>query len=185
MKFLLRAVAAAAVILLALKLFAAPMLRPPHPREAEIAAFTREIAPIQASEVRALLQEGDGSPRLVFVYASWCGYCKQFMPVLAEAIRGGRLAGFQLLFLSSDRNFHALSELLVAGGYRGLFTPYVVKQSSVNTLQKALAGFGMHYEEVIPYFALLDSEGKLLHQVTGVIGKEEFLTLVEEARNKQ
>jgi thiol-disulfide isomerase/thioredoxin len=184
MKFFFRAVLVAGFVMFVLKFLVAPFVIPPDPKAPLIREYVHQIVPVQATEVRDKLVQMHGKPTMVFVYASWCSFCKQIFPSVVTLMRAKELDAFNMMFISLDSRFSALSEFVVKSEYEGLFTPYILKQSSVNTLEASLQGLGGSYNGTIPYMAFFNADGKLVAENLGVVDKQALLTNIEKAQAK-
>ena len=99
-----------------------PLIQPPDPQAPEIAQAARAIVSVPAGDVPALLRDAKSKPTLAFVYAAWCGYCRQMMPDMVGLLREGKFGHMNVRFLSVDTDFKALARYLVKNGYYSLFT---------------------------------------------------------------
>jgi thiol-disulfide isomerase/thioredoxin len=164
-----------------------PMIQPPAPdappRE-KVVAVSEQIITIRASEVASLLRNDSGKSSLVFVYASWCAYCKQMMPDLVDLVRGNQLSQVNLLFLSVDNRKLQLATYIAQYGYEDTFTPYMVKGSAVNSLADVLKSVGGSYNGAIPYIASISSNGRLLGEDFGLITRSRILDLANLNANQ-
>ncbi len=108
-RILVDALFVAVIILISVVILAQPDL--PLPNKVGSAVNNAEAATLSPDGVASLDSNGlmnkiiatDGRPTLLFVYASWCGYCKKQYPVLDDLARkyGQK---FNYVPLSLDKN---------------------------------------------------------------------------------
>jgi thiol-disulfide isomerase/thioredoxin len=149
-----------------------PLIQPPAPDmppQEKIEAVTRQIVTMRASEVAPLLRPQNQKNTFVFVYASWCAYCRQVMPDLVDLSRRGDLSHVNLLFLSIDNRQLKLATYIAQYGYQDSFTPYMVKGSAVNSLENVLSATGATYRGAIPYMAVVSPAGRVLGEEIGLV----------------
>lgn len=174
--FVMKSLVLALFIMFILKL-AAPHIVPPDPKDAEIASFARDLKPLMAREVVDRLRRSDGKPTMLFVYASWCGACRSFMPDVVEVMEEGGLDHVETMFLSIDRKTGNLSRYLVRSGNYTRFTPYVVEPLSSVYLEDVLGVTGSSYNGTIPYIGFFDASGAVVAQSIGGVGTDRLLAM--------
>jgi len=149
-----------------------PLIQPPAPDmppQEKIEAAAKKVVTIRASEVAAMLRNNQNKPTLVYVYASWCGFCRQVMPSLINLARNQQLGDLNLLFLSIDNRHLKLATYLAQYDYQNDFTPYMVKGSAVNSLENVLSATGATYRGAIPYMAVVSPTGRVLGEEIGLV----------------
>jgi thiol-disulfide isomerase/thioredoxin len=146
---------------------------------------TERLNSIRASDVRPLLKDPGGKPTMLFVYASWCGYCKRLMPNVVSRLRNKEMDHLNVVFVSIDTNLQSLAQYLANAGYGQDFTPYVVKRNPANKLRDALKATGSGYIGNIPYLAFYDNQGKLLTEMSGIPRAGELFVTINELRPKE
>lgn len=143
-----------------------PLITPPDPREPEVRALMQEMITVSPAEVKARL-ESSTKPTLLFIYASWCGYCRQIMPELMEMEKAGKFAHLNLFFLSIDSERRKPAIYLVHSNYAKRFTPYIIKEwQGGSVLGNALQALGSSYDGAIPYIALFN-KNKIIAELAG------------------
>ncbi len=132
-----------------------------------VSKFVNDIQPLRSADVIPLIKPANSKPTFFYIYASWCPYCRKLMPKVVEIIIDGTLKDFNVVMLSSDNDFFRLGNYLVAGNYAGKFTPYLLKRSNVQPLDKLLGQMGSSFDGRIPYAAVFDANGKLVSETLG------------------
>ena len=168
--FVISSLAFALLILAALNVLK-PVIAP-DAREPELRALQREIIYVKAGELPARLKSAQGRDSFLFVYASWCGICRQVMPQLIAHMREGNLDAYNIIMLSVDSKPRDFAAYMVRTGYRGFYTPYVLDQSPFNPLKDTLRKLGSSYDNEIPYAATFDSQGRLIDEMGGISIRE-------------
>ncbi len=157
-----------------------PLIQPPEPdtpsRE-RVQQANDKIVVLRASEVAPMLRDSHGRNSLVFVYTSWCGFCKQMMPDLVDLLKRGKLGDTQVYFLSLDSRRLQLAEYLARHGYDEQFQPFQVKSSAVNSLEDVLAAGGANYQGPIPYIASFSAQGRMLGEEVGLVSSARIIDL--------
>jgi thiol-disulfide isomerase/thioredoxin len=146
---------------------------------------TERLNSIRASDVLPLLKDANGRPTMLFVYASWCGYCKRLMPNVVSKLRSNQLEHMNVVFLSVDTKLTALAQYLASAGYADAFTPYVVKRNPANKLRDALQSTGSNYAGQIPYLAFYDTQGKLVSEIQGIPRAGDLIAAINEFKTKK
>lgn len=103
---------------------------------------------------------GPGRPRLVNFWASWCGPCREEMPVLAAFAAGQGSQGVQVIGVALDEPEPARAFAReMAVDFLLLVQPAGPADSSVQLGNR---------RGVLPYTVLLDADGRLLKTHLGV-----------------
>lgn len=157
----------------------APLVDPNRDRITEV---TRSIVPVNAKEVAMRLADEKGRPTLLFIYASWCGYCKHVMPEIMGLKKEKKLEKVNTVFLSLDEKRRMLGQYLFTQDYQGLFTPYVLLPQAGVSLVHALRAREGSFNGAIPYTAVFDAGGALLSEDNGVIDRERLLDMLSATR---
>lgn len=167
------------LLLMAIMQAVAPLLEPADVRAKWMAETDARIVPLAANDVPYMLHSRD-KKTLLFVYASWCRYCRQVMPQMMDLSEDGSLDKVRLLWISIDKDRTALARYL-ASYHRPLrFTPYQLAGGKTETLTDALMPLDSSYNGGIPYMALFDTEGRLVARLAGIVGRSDILTLVSQ-----
>jgi thiol-disulfide isomerase/thioredoxin len=117
----------------------------------------------------------DGKPTLLFVYASWCPYCKQQFDVL-EQMTSPELA---ITYASLDEDAHALSAYLIARYPDMPFTPYLVRNRY--SFDAALDAYGFNADGGIPHLMVFDANGKPVQEFKGLTSEQKLRAALAKA----
>ena len=131
-------------------------------RPASLPCLTRDGAAVQVSAVH-------GRPEVINIWASWCGPCKQEIPLLQ---RMHVLAGSSVLFLGvdvRDKQAHALSFLHDQGA------TYPQAFDSTGSFPISLRMYG------VPDTLVVDGTGHIVYRVAGPITEAELRSALTKA----
>ncbi len=122
----------------------------------------------------------NGKPTLLFIYATWCPYCRQQFPVVTDIIKryGSKI---NVVALSIDQEADTLSSFLAKKPQPLPFTPYIAPKTGSTAYMVMLQEAGGHFSGSIPYTALFKADGTLTTQLPGLTMKEEFEAAVKSA----
>jgi thiol-disulfide isomerase/thioredoxin len=130
-----------------------PLLLPKIPEETMQTVINRmaELSPQAVTEKLTVAEK----PVLLFVYASWCSYCREALPELLKIQEEGKMKGVEPIFLSIDEDRRKLAAYLIRSHYTERFTSYVMAPDQKGwPLIRALEGLSSHYNGGLPYIAL-------------------------------
>lgn len=138
--------------------------------ENEVHQFAMQIEEITPSKIEEELNKS-GKPTLMFMYASWCTYCKKLMANITSLKNEGKIDDINFLPISVDRRKTELSRYLLKYNYDKLFTPYIIDDSNERELKRIIINKGGNYTPSIPYSVIFDIKGNVIEEINGVIGK--------------
>lgn len=172
-RFLLNALLIAAVIALIMKWTGAPVLmasRANIEATPELTAYAETIQLVDAKQLDRIISQSSGKGTVLFVYTSWCGYCKKQFPIIEELMNeyGDKI---QFIALSMDRDKLALADFLSQRKLPSGFVRYIF---SGGLLSELLHSHGITYSGGIPFIALIDTQGKARDAFLGLTGKEKL-----------
>ncbi|GEM_PF-2782501 len=127
-------------------------------------AHAQTLTTLNMQQLDAVL--GKGGPSMLYVFASWCPYCRQQTPIL-EGFLSERSPDMTVLAISIDQDAVALADYLL-GQPTLSFHPQLLGDQAV-ALRDRLAKAGAQYTGSIPYTAFFNSDGKMVAQVTGLV----------------
>jgi len=152
------------ISLLLMMIFAAPVqsanvLSPRYSsQKSSSLTSSARIYDIRPSEVARYIKK-QPQKKLVYVYASWCPYCKRIFP---EIIKMGQ-KGVKVIAFSVDSERHDLERYLASYG-RSVAFPTLRVKNGPNSIGSALAQAGLSYPGTVPYMAVIDKNNKILLQ---------------------
>ncbi len=162
MRFLLNAIMIAVVVWLALRVMHQPILLA---RQTVDPATIPNAAPlIGTAELEQLLHTGQ-KETVLFVYTSWCTFCKKQFPIMDDFARN--TPSIQIIGFSLDKDMQALASYLSAKSAPPAFKTF--QYNGAGSFAGYLKNKGSNFNGGIPYIAVFDRNGKLVKQATGVM----------------
>ncbi|MEK6746499.1 MAG: thioredoxin fold domain-containing protein [Pseudomonadota bacterium] len=149
--------------------------------ENEVHQFATQIEQISAEKIKEKL--GNGKPTFLFMYASWCSYCKKLMTNITSLKNEGKINEINFLPISVDKQKTKLSHYLLQRDYNKLFTPYIIDNNTEKELENIVAEKGGNYSPSIPYSIIFDANGNAVEEINGTIDKEILLEKLNYAKN--
>lgn len=115
-----------------------------------------------------ILSENTGKPTLLFVYASWCPYCKQQFTTLNALQTGYPQEQLTIVYSALDKDVYGLSQFLMERYPQQPFTPYHVPAPAREAFDTKLTSYGFTPDGGIPHLFLFDAKGKPLQEFKGL-----------------
>lgn len=112
--------------------------------------------PLASGDGSFRLEEAQGKPVLLEVFASWCGACKRAAPMVDRAYRQAQKNGYVFVGVSVDDNADAARQ---ARANWPIDYPVVVDDGQVQR------GYAV---SLLPTFVLIDKSGTIKHVSAGV-----------------
>lgn len=173
--------AVASLVVMGLMHMMAPRIPSKPPADPKMTSDTlARLVPLSALDLREKIAARE--PTLLFIYTSWCPYCRQALPNLVGLKEKDILKNTHVLFVSLDKKKHDLAEYLARENYQDAFTPYIFKYSEHDLLIDMLQRKQSHFSGSIPY-AVLFHKGKFVAE-TDSRGNWDALLSAVEALNK-
>jgi thiol-disulfide isomerase/thioredoxin len=134
-----------------------------------------KVHPITVSQLETIMKT-DKKPTLVFIYASWCPYCRQQFPIITglQAEYGEKL---NVVATSIDRTEGELQEFVNAQQPLP-FAPYYVPAKENGMFRDWLGRSGADFQGGIPYSVLFDANGKLVTSFPGLTQADAFKSAI-------
>lgn len=174
MRGALRITLAACVVMFVLLYFIDPMLQNSSNHN-KVQQFANVIEPITAPQILEKVKASQGTPVVMMVYASWCGYCRQVMPRMMKLMRERKEDSlFNVLFVSVDKDMMDLGNYLVKEQYDMVFTPYIAQTTNFRKFKDVLQRAGLKYDGRIPFIAIIDGSGSVRYQGTGNVSLQKL-----------
>lgn len=146
-----------------------------EPKLEDVKRIESRIVTLEPTQLAAMLKSE--KPVMLVAYASWCPYCREIMPIVAQMIRNHELDGVTPLFVSLDVEPRPLSRYLVHGGYDKIFSPYVVDHGLSRRISTAMEPSGSHFSGVIPYIGFFDKNGIVQAESVGVVNRSRLMAM--------
>jgi thiol-disulfide isomerase/thioredoxin len=152
----------------------------PIPREnrpaPQAVSFPEGIETVNSAKLLGLAAAPSSRGLVINVWASWCGSCRQEVPMLL-ALRD-KLAGrgVELVFVSADEPQSFAKVVELARSWNVRLPAYVVAPGTLGNFKRALSP---DWRGGIPATFLIDTQGKLRHFWEGPILEEEIAPIVE------
>lgn len=179
-KFIIHSVVFALMFLAFLHAFE-PVIAP-DPREPEVRALAKTLVVVPPETLQERFVSSE-KPTLLFVYASWCGYCQQVLPYLLQLKEEGRLDHVNPLFLSLDGDKRKLAIYLVHAEYANKYTHYIIPEWNGDATRDALQKLGSRFNGAIPYIALFNKD-KPVAEILGLAKGDRLQKLLQHADKK-
>lgn len=109
--------------------------------------------------------ENSSQPFTLFVFASWCPYCKQQIELFNQLLPGQRAQLPKILAVSIDADPEAFSRFMAT--YSGLFFETRLYQGKAS-LETLLHNYASEFNGGIPYLAVFQNK-KIIKQYNGLI----------------
>ena len=141
----------------------------PNPLDAQ--ALPSNVKPINLDEIKSFVSAD--SPKIIFLYASWCPYCKKQMSGFAYFI--DQYPTDDIIAISTERDAEDFSDY-VRNSKSFPFTPYIYtgKEDLASYIKKA----GGSFSGGIPYFAVFH-KGKFKQDFIGLTHPEELAKAIQ------
>jgi thiol-disulfide isomerase/thioredoxin len=144
-----------------------PAAYPDCPYTGSTARYVRDV---RASDLRSEVRRSSGCLTLVSIWGAWCSSCRGYYPhavALAEKYRDDGLAFHSF---ATDRDPGVLNDFLNAqprttGTLR-------IKPWKKGELGEAVDAFGARYGDKVPFYALLDRDGRVIVQGSADVFRE-------------
>jgi len=154
----------------------------PVPREnrpnakASTVSVPEGIETVDAAKLLGLAAAPSSRGLVINVWASWCGSCRQEVPMLLALREKFAARGVGMLFVSADepQDFAKVADL--ARSWNVGLPAYVVSPGTLGNFKRALSP---DWRGGIPATFLVDAQGKLRHFWEGPILEEEIAPIVE------
>ena len=127
-------------------------------------AVDGRIRTVPVDSIGDLLEERRGCLVLLEVYASWCPNCRRVFPMVSEMASRYREYGVRVVALSTDEDLGRLRSFLATQTVE--LPVFWVPPSEPGELTAALEAIGARFDQGIPFFALIDPDGRPLPSVT-------------------
>lgn len=137
----------------------------------EAPAFVLPV--IHNGEVGSRLELGGlrGSPVLIDFWATWCGPCNMQTPILDRLSRRYQGKGLKVVGVNVIDDDHALAKRYAES--KGLSYPIVVDDKGLTQREYGVRG--------LPSLILIDRDGKILHQTSGLVDEATLDRMIREA----
>ncbi len=127
--------------------------------------YSRPIA-ISPSDVINQIDNNKGKPILLYIYATWCGICKQQLPIINEISRKFQNTDLKIISVAIDKNIDDADLQNHLQYYQNIyFQPQYLVYS--DGLGDFLGKKGVKYNKIIPLTALIDRDGTIRTRFTG------------------
>lgn len=148
---------------------------------AEVKTYAEQkLVPMDGAHFRDLAAATKGKPMLMFVYASWCPWCKKQFPMV-KALQQRFGDDIHIAYVSIDDDAYALSRFLMKEYPKPEFTPYHVSEESRSDFYGTLADHGFTHSGSIPYLILTDKNGGRAAEFRGLTEISVLLEAIKKA----
>lgn len=137
-----------------------------------------KIVELNGENIGRMIESRKGKPQLIFVYASWCPYCKRQFSTI-NRLHSTYQDTVAIDYISVDDDKYALADFLQRYYADLPFTPYHSALDNREAFIAALQQRGMKISGAIPYMAVLDNEGKLVREFEGLKDMQELTAVID------
>ena len=116
-------------------------------------------------------EDYDGKVLVINFWASWCGPCREEMPILVDLQKKYGDRGLQIIGIALD-NLEAVKAFAVS---YGVDYPLLLGEPAATRLGMQLG----NKIGGIPYTIVVDRNGKVVHQIAGLVEKDSLLPEIE------
>lgn len=115
-----------------------------------------------------ILAKNAGKPTLLFVYASWCPYCKKQFPMLKALQARYPQEQLAIEYIALDKDAYDLSRFLMDTYPQLPFTPYHVTVDTHPVFDAALENYGFTPDGAIPHLLLFNGKKQPVKEFKGL-----------------
>lgn len=142
---------------------------------------TRQLVPMDGQRFRDVMAEARGKPVLMFIYASWCPWCKKQFPMV-EALERRFSKELHVAYIAIDKDALALSRYLMEHyPTPPPFTAYHVAPEHIGDFYGTLANHGFTHSGTVPYLILADRDGRRAEEFRGLTDIPTLLQAIRKA----
>jgi thiol-disulfide isomerase/thioredoxin len=127
--------------------------------------YNQPIA-ILPNDILSQIDDNLGKPILLYVYTTWCGICKQQLPIINEMARKFQNTDLKVISVAIDRNIDGASLMNYLEYYKNIyFKPeYLIYNDGLSDLLKTK---NIRYNRIIPLTVLIGRTGEVETRFTG------------------
>ncbi len=147
----------------------------------------KKSSPVTPSDIINQIDGNYGNPTLLYIYTTWCGICKQQMPVVNEIARKFQNTDLKVISVAIDKNIDAQSISKYLEFYKNIYSQpqYLTYNDGLADLLKQK---NIKYNKIIPLTVLIDRQGEIALRFTGYknensVSKKIIKTLIENDKN--
>lgn len=126
--------------------------------------IAEHVVTMDGDKLRTAVKQN--GPTLLFVYASWCPYCKKQIGEFAQLQRQRGGEPLQIIYASLDSDIHALATFMMQQHPNADFTPYHVQNGY--SFGNALKEYGFTPDGGVPHLMLFGKDGKPITEFKGL-----------------
>ncbi|SFJ05424.1 TlpA family protein disulfide reductase [Thermoflavimicrobium dichotomicum] len=126
------------------------------------------------------LYKNNGKPTFLNFWASWCGPCKNEMPLIEEAYKKYKdQVNFLMVNATAFDNEQKMKEYLKQNGFTFpvLLDPYQEKYVTISQTHYGVMGFPMTF--------IIDEQGRIVYKHTGEMNKEVIDDIMQRLSSKK
>lgn len=138
----------------------------------EAYAYRSEITNVTPDMVSTILGAPEqAKAKLVFIFTSWCPYCKKQLPSILELAQDYSPDQVEFVFLSVERDILKLSGYMGEHYADNPHPPYFLLTESHEPFAEAMLALGSQFRGGIPHILLLAKSGKMVAEFGGIVDK--------------
>ena len=145
--------------------------KPPQPDASVIGTALPQFELKDLDGVTRSPEDYDGKVLVINFWATWCGPCREEMPMLVDLQKKHGDRGLQIIGVALD-NLEAVKAFAVS---YGVDYPLLLGEPAATRLGMQLG----NKIGGIPYTIVVDRNGKVVHQIAGLVEKDSLLPEIE------
>lgn len=138
---------------------------------------TAELQPISADQVRQLVANKTDKYRLINVWATWCGPCREEFPEFVTMHRMYRKREFELITISADQPEQQAQALAFLNEQHASCTNYLFRGKNEYELAEAVDA---QWQGALPYTLFIAPGGKVLYRKQDVVNALELRKIIAD-----
>ncbi len=134
-----------------------------------IDAMAAELKVLSGEQMIGKIKQDKDKSKVIFMFASWCGFCKQAMAQLVDVSKGDLKDSVGVFYISLDHDYDALVKF--TQNLDQNITIY--HMTKVEDITDFFNTFSVNYTNSVPHITIIDSGNKTIADGKGSIAAVE------------